>query len=271
VLDAALLLDAAGGNHGSDLHKPPPPPEPFATIAERADPGRRLRIALSLKIPFSVVPARLHSEVRSAAERMATALGILGHDVSAADPRYGLVGTSVVPRSTVSLRDWVRRVPAPHLLDRRTQQNAAMARVFDGPLLRLARATEKPFGVQVGAIFRRFDVVLAPTTAQPPLTVGSIDGLTGWETDKVMVAACPYAWPWNVLGWPAVNVPAGLTDDGLPLGCQLIGPANSEPLLIALAAQLEAHERWHERKPPYRPGAAVAAEALLSPSARPGS
>jgi hypothetical protein len=89
--------------------------------------------------------------------------------------------------------------------------------------------------------------------------VGSIDGLSSWETDKVMVAACPYAWPWNVLGWPAMNVPAGFTRTGLPLGAQLIGPANSESLLIALAAQLEIHERWQERMPPYRPGAGPAA------------
>ena len=64
-----------------------------------------------------------------------------------------------------------------------------------------------------------------------------------------MIAACPYAWPWNVLGWPAINVPAGFADGGLPLGAQLLGPANSEPLLISLAAQLEADRRWYERWP----------------------
>jgi amidase len=101
--------------------------------------------------------------------------------------------------------------------------------------------------------------------------VGSIDGLTSWQTDKVMTAACPYAWPWNVLGWPALNVPAGLTDDGLPLGCQLIGPANSEPLLIALAAQLEAHERWQERRPPHRPSVDTVADASPSTFAPPGA
>ncbi len=52
--------------------------------------------------------------------------------------------------------------------------------------------------LQVGRIFRRFDVVLAPTTARPPMPVGTIDGLSGWETDKKMVSYCPYTWPWNV-------------------------------------------------------------------------
>jgi amidase len=65
-----------------------------------------------------------------------------------------------------------------------------------------------------------------------------------------MTSACPYTWPWNALGWPGINVPAGLTDEGLPVGAQLLGPFGSEPLLIALAAQLERAERWQERRPP---------------------
>lgn len=73
--------------------------------------------------------------------------------------------------------------------------------------------------------------------------------LNGWRTDRAMIAACPYAWPWNVLGWPGVNVPAGFTGDGLPVGAQLLGPANSEPRLISLAAQLEADQRWFEKWP----------------------
>jgi amidase len=72
---------------------------------------------------------------------------------------------------------------------------------------------------------------------------------TNWETAQAIVAACPYAWPWNVLGWPSVNVPAGITAHGLPVGAQLMGPANSEGLLLSLAAQLEDVERWHISRP----------------------
>jgi amidase len=53
-----------------------------------------------------------------------------------------------------------------------------------------------------------------------------------------------------VLGWAAVNVPAGLTGQGLPLGAQLLGPSGSEFELISLAAALEDAERWHEHRPP---------------------
>jgi amidase len=113
----------------------------------------------------------------------------------------------------------------------------------------IARLSERIAQRIIGRVSNRFDVVLTPTTAQPPLTIGRCDGLSNWETDKAIVGACPYAWPWNVLGWPGVNVPAGFTDGGLPVGAQLLGPANSEPRLLALAGQLEEAERWHERRP----------------------
>jgi amidase len=56
-------------------------------------------------------------------------------------------------------------------------------------------------------------------------------------------------WPWNLLGWPSISVPAGFTSDGLPIGVQLMGPANSEPLLISLAAALEAINGWAMKQP----------------------
>lgn len=247
VQDAALLLDAATGNHPRERHRPPAASTTYAQAAGR-DPGR-LRIALSLGVPFSGPPARLDPRIRAQVERLAVVLEGLGHEVRTADPRYGLVGASFVPRSTGGVRSWVRRVPDAELLDPRTRENARTGALLGGPLLALARLAERPLRLQLGTVFHGNDVVLAPTTAQPPPAVGAIDGLSNWQTDKRMIAACPYSWPWNVVGWPGVSVPAGLVD-GLPVGATLLGPANSEGLLLSLAAQLQDAERWHERRPP---------------------
>ena len=249
VADAAMLLDALTGNHPGDLYKPPAPSEPFLAVAERREPGR-LRIALALDVPFSGVRTRLDPRVRGPVERIASVLAELGHDVIEASPRYGLIGAAFMPRSMGGLRDWADRVGPRVKLDRRSVENARNGRMLGGPLLRASRASERLLHRQVGSIFGRADVVLAPTTAKPPLRVGAIDGLTNWRTDMVVASACPFAWPWNVLGWPGVNVPAGFTPDGRPVGASLLGPANSEPLLISLAAQLEEVERWHEKRPP---------------------
>ncbi|WP_053846157.1 amidase [Streptomyces sp. NRRL B-24085] len=245
VADAALLLDAAAGNHVLDPHRPP---AVDASAAVGRDPGR-LRIALALKPPFTALPARLHPEVRARVVELAEKLGDLGHIVEEADPPYGQIGLTFVPRATVGLAERVREAPFPALLDRRTRDAARLGGLLGGVPLRAARRAEALLHRRIGGFFTSYDVVLAPTTAAPPPRIGAMLKLGGLATDRAMIAACPYAWPWNVLGWPGVNVPAGFVGGGLPVGAQLLGPANSEPLLLSLASQLEAELRWHELWP----------------------
>ena len=88
-----------------------------------------------------------------------------------------------------------------------------------------------------------------PNLIGPPPRVTDFDKRGGLSTDRAMIRACPATWPWNLLGWPSINVPAGFTYGGLPIGVQLMGPANSEPLLISLAAELEALNGWAMRQP----------------------
>jgi amidase len=255
VADAALLLDAACGNHAHDPHRPP-----ALTVSDAVerDPGR-LRVALSLKPPFTAVPARLRPEVRSRILELAEKLAGLGHTVEEADPPYGQIGLTFVPRATVGIAEWVRDTPDPALLDPRTRDAARLGRLLGGAPLRAARRAEAVLHRRIGAFFDAYDVILAPTTAAPPPEIGAFHKLGGLATDRAMIAACPYAWPWNVLGWPGVNVPAGFVGDGLPVGAQLLGPANSEPLLVSVAAQLEAELRWFEQWPGRPDGSAAAA------------
>ncbi|MGW6378106.1 amidase [Rhodococcus sp. NPDC055112] len=246
VADAALLLDLVSGSHEGDLHQPPP-----VTVRDAVDrePGK-LRIALSLKIPYTATPRTLHPEVKEAIGATAHALRRLGHEVTVADPAYGLLlGTNFLPRSMAGLEQWRSRVPDPTLLDPRTLSNARTGRLLGGLPLRASRAAEPRMRRRIGTIFNDFDVILAPTTATPPPPVDAIDGIGHFETDKVITAACPYTWPWNILGWPSVNVPAGFTSDGLPVGAQLMGHDNTEPLLVSLAAQLERELRWDRERP----------------------
>ncbi|MEU6801485.1 amidase [Streptomyces neyagawaensis] len=245
VADAALLLDAAAGNHEGDLHRPD---AIDASAAVGRDPGR-LRIALSLKPPFTALPARLDPRVREKVRAVAERLAALGHEVEEAEPRYGQIGLTFIPRATAGIAEHVGGIARQDLLDRRTRDAARLGRLLAGAPLRLARRAEATLHQRIGALFTTYDVLLAPTTAAPPPRIGSMIGLGGLGTDRAMIAACPYAWPWNVLGWPGVNVPAGFVG-GLPVGAQLLGPANSEPLLLSLAAQLEADQRWHELWPP---------------------
>jgi amidase len=247
VADAALVLDAASGNAPGDLHRPTP-----VQMSDHVGlaPGP-LRIGLSTTFPFNGFRAHLHPDIRAALHAVAGRLEELGHTVRPAEPDY-TVGMSwnFLSRSTSGLLDWAERLGHGVEFDKRTKANLRMGRLLSEHVLRKARAREAAAQRRIGWIFNIADVVLAPTTAQPAPPVHDFDDRGGLSTDRAMIRACPVTWPWNLLGWPSINVPAGFTSDGLPIGVQLMGPEASEPLLISLAAELEAVSGWARRQPP---------------------
>lgn len=245
VKDGALLLDVLQGNHDDDVHRPDR--VDLETAADREPP--RVRVGLSTEPPFTGIPSTLDPRIRRAVEDIGGTLLQRGHYVEHREPGYGrLMALDLLVRSTVGLDDWRGYLPQDTAYDKRTTGNANVGKAARR-VLRLARRGEARSARRVLAQFEHVDVFVAPTSAQPPLPVEAIDDTSSWRTDQVIVRACPYTWPWNVLGWPAVNVPAGFTDDGLPIGVQLLGPPHSEPLLVSLAAQLETDRAWHRHTP----------------------
>jgi amidase len=248
VADAALALDVLAGNVPADRHHVAPPAEPFVDAA--ASPPRPLRIALSFATPIGA-PGKVDPEHRAAIEALASTLTELGHEVEERDPDYGLVGAALIPRGMPAVEAWL----TAHEIDRaqlesRTRVHARMGRLLSGAPLRAARAAELPLRRRMGAIFDRADLVLTPTTAEPPPRIDHLKGRGYWATSTAASAACPFAWPWNVVGWPAISVPAGFNAAGLPIGAQLVAPAEGEARLLSLAAQLETTRRWQEQHPP---------------------
>jgi amidase len=238
--DAALLLDAIHGNVPADLHKPRPPHEPFSEAAAR-EPGR-LRIAISFATPFGV-PAKVDAEHRAAIESFAERLGDLGHEIVRADPDYGMVGPTIAIRGEAAVEDWLcAHGEDRSALEPRTRMAARIGKAFQGVPLRLARAAEPSLRRRIGRVFERCDVVLTPTTAKPPPRIGALDGRGYWKTGNTASATCPFAFAWNVTGWPGISVPAGSTASGLPIGAQLLGRENDEATLLSLAASVERAE-----------------------------
>jgi amidase len=247
VADAALVLDAASGNVEGDRHKPAP-----ITASDYVGkaPGP-LNIALSTRFPYTAgFRPKLHPEILAATRAVGKQLELLGHTVVPGNPDYGMrLSWDFLARSTAGLRDWEERLGDGVVLDPRTLSNLRMGHLLGQAILRTARRHETADQRRVGSIFNIVDVVLAPTTAQPPPLARAFDRLGGLGTDRAMIAACPLTFPWNVLGWPSINVPAGFTSEGLPIGVQLMGPANSEGMLISLAAELEAVCGWASAQP----------------------
>ncbi len=64
-------------------------------------------------------------------------------------------------------------------------------------------------------------------------------------------ASSPGAWamPWNLIGQPAVSIPAGLDTAGMPIAVQLCGRANDESTLLRLSQQIERARPWAANVP----------------------
>lgn len=88
---------------------------------------------------------------------------------------------------------------------------------------------------EFNTLFGQYDMLLLPTAPTPAFGLGenSDDPLKMYLADIMTVPA-------SLAGLPALNVPAGVSQAGLPIGAQLIGPMQSDATMLALAAQAAA-------------------------------
>ncbi len=88
---------------------------------------------------------------------------------------------------------------------------------------------------EFASVYADVDLLLTPTapTTAFPLGDRTADPMTMYVNDVCTI-------PSNLVGHPAISVPFGVGDDGLPVGVQLLGPALSEPTIYQAAAALEA-------------------------------
>jgi aspartyl-tRNA(Asn)/glutamyl-tRNA(Gln) amidotransferase subunit A len=110
--------------------------------------------------------------------------------------------------------------------------------------------TARKKAVQAMAQFMtRFELILTPTVPVPPFAI-DLAGPGTIESDAVADDAwTPALYPANLTGQPAASVPAGWTDDGLPVGLQIIGRHLADRTVVAAAAAFEACQPWIEKRP----------------------
>jgi amidase len=94
--------------------------------------------------------------------------------------------------------------------------------------------------------------LITPALAQLPLPAARW-GERGWVANLWANARyAPFAAPWNLAGWPAMVVPAGMHPSGIPLSVQLVARPGGEATLLAVAAQLEHLRPWTRLAPTLR-------------------
>jgi amidase len=239
VLDSAIVYDVIRGNVAGDLYRAGETGS-FVEAAQR-EPGR-LRIGWSTKaVTLGVRPDPVH--VR-AVEDTARLLTDLGHDVRQVDPHYPDPTAAFVPQFFAGIRTEADAVEHFERLERRTRETYRLGSWVRPRVIEWALAQTEKISAKANRVFDDVDVLLTPAIAHRPPRVGILDGRGTVGSSLVSMPAIAYAAIWNVAGNPAAAVPCGVADDGLPVSVQLVGPTDGEPVLLSLAAQLEAARPW---------------------------
>jgi amidase len=250
VRDAAALLDVLAGRAVGDPFWAPEPSEPFLSACER-EPGP-LRVARFAE-PV-IAETDVHPECVRAWEDASKLLESLGHEVVDIEPPmprdavpvFETCWAVLTALSTVGLEPAQRAQVRP--LTRWLGDRGA---AVSGPEFGLALGELRRVAARTLAAVASYDLVLTPTLAEPPVTVGALRDDADPEADfRAQMRFTPWTSMWNVTGSPAASLPLHWTADGLPVGVMLAAAPGAEALLLSVCAQVEAAAPWRGRTPP---------------------
>jgi amidase len=251
VADVALLLSVMAGPDARVPISLDEPGEMFRTASLETELGS-LRVAFApradQRMPFE--PA-----VVDVVARHADTFERLGWDVEDAFPDLAGAREAFF---TLRARGYADELGDLVATDRERVKATVVWNVEAGLALTdddVTRARERLRAIRArtAAFFERFDVLAMPVTQVVPFPAETeypteIEG-TSMSTYLDWMESC---WSITVTGSPAISVPAGFTDDGLPVGLQLVGPPRADLALLRIAHAFET-ATGHWRRPPSGP------------------
>jgi aspartyl-tRNA(Asn)/glutamyl-tRNA(Gln) amidotransferase subunit A len=255
VGDAAVLLDAISGPDPADSTSLPEAPPPTVDSVGRPVDGLRVGLVAELLGAEGMAPD-VAARTRQAVEALAGA-GAKVDEVSVPAVTYGLSAYYLIATAEASSNlarfDGVRyglREPGEDITEMYTRTRAAgfgdevKRRIMLGTYALSAGYYDAYYGkaqrvrtLIIGDfddVYRNFDVLVAPTVPTTAFELGAklADPLSMYLTDVCTI-------PSNLAGHPAMSVPFGVGDDGLPVGVQVFAPALGEPVMFQVGAALE--------------------------------
>lgn len=245
VADSALMMSVIAGQDPRDRHTLPDANFDWMETLKGDLKGKR--IAYSPDWGYAPVDPRVRQIVDEAVKVFERSLGCIVEEAHPGwdDPYDAFWGIVAAESDLKGLREMTDRYGdrmTPHLVDfiRRDWK----AEDFTNALM-----TRKAVNNKMWRFMQRYDLLLTPTLAVPPFPV-HIQGPE--KIDGHIVA--PFRWlaftfPMNLTGQPAASVPAGWTDDGLPVGLQIIGRHLDDQMVLRASAAFEQAKPWAHRWP----------------------
>lgn len=234
VADTALVYDVLRGTTDVDRWSAPDPARSYSSVVHETSQRRRIGW---LTRP-AAGPVRVDRQAARAVEQTAARLAETGHDVVQAEGRWPDVQASFIPQFFAAIRECTGLVEHPERLELRTRHTAQLGWWARGRALQKAIDLGTKARDSFQERFAAYDAVLTPTLACLPPRLGRLDGVGSIHALLRSLPMIAFTTVANVTGLPAISLPAGLSEDGLPIGVQLSALTDDEGPLISLAAQL---------------------------------
>ncbi|MCY3929897.1 MAG: amidase family protein [Acidobacteria bacterium] len=250
VEDGALFLDLVAGPSPCDPGSLPHPGLSYRDALESGLPAS-LRIAWSPDLGY----ARVQSDVARVAADAATVFDQAGLSVEPLEEHVP-AGPPMLTAAWGALGNFLI---AGQIHEPLRSQRQDMTHSFAEALERSWEMTPETFGAAAreraqlnlwcGEVFNRFDLLLTPTVPyDPPPARGPFPTHTEGR-EQVPAGVAAFTIPFNMSGHPAATVRAGLSDAGLPVGLQIVGPRHRDDLVLRAARLFERARPWHPNWP----------------------
>jgi amidase len=248
VADCALMLQAIAGPHPESPISIAEPASRFEASMERDFKGVRVAFSEDFSGQLPVDP-----RVRKVVRQVLPHLDAIGCEVEDGCPVFG-------PADFVfkTLRAW--SMAAKHgeriRMQREQYKETIIWNVEQGLSLTgedLARAEKERTWLfqQVREFMDIHEFLILPVSQVPPFDletewVQEVDGVK-METYIDWMKSCSFISP---IGLPAMSLPLGFTDDGVPVGIQIVGRQNADFEVLQMAYAIEQQTRTADRLPP---------------------
>lgn len=245
VADSALMMSVIAGPDPRDRHSLPAASFDWMKCLEGGIKG--LKVAYSPDWGYAPVDPRVREIVGAAARAFERDLGCIVEEAHPGwDDPYGAFWGIVAAESDLkglrALADKHEAEMTPHLLEF-IRRNWTAEEFTDALMAR------KAVNNKMWRFMQKYDLLLTPTLAVPPFPLH----MQGPEKIDGKIVA-PFRWlaftfPLNLTGQPAASIPAGWTEDGLPVGLQIVGRHLDDPMVLRASAVFERARPWKHRWP----------------------
>jgi aspartyl-tRNA(Asn)/glutamyl-tRNA(Gln) amidotransferase subunit A len=230
-----------------------PDPRDRASLAFGATIDRPAPRALRIGWVAEAGGEPVEPEVARETAEVARLLRELGHEVLETSAVYDLgelvqfwavLSSAGLARVVVRSEGWEQAVTPPMAALARSGMGRTAAEYVDA-LDRLAS-----FRVRTTEAFAPFDLLLTPTSPVLPWPIEA--GPPGQVAGRDTTVRTPMAFTTfvNAMGYPAISLPCGSSDTGLPVGVQLVGRFGDDALLLQVAESIETAVGWRLHWPP---------------------